>query len=427
MGSYRKRIADALLTRKLAGMGAVLVEGAKWCGKTTTCEQFAKSAIYLADPQKREEYLNFATVDTQRILDGPPPRLIDEWQDAPQLWDAIRHYVDHSEGEGHFILTGSSVVPKDKEEKIVHSGTGRIARIKMRPMSLWESGESTGELSLGDLMAGQPMVSAKAHPYTLDSMAYLICRGGWPKAVEQGGDIALDRAFDYYEAVTGSDISRTDGIPRDPERVKLLMRSYARLQGTQSNLSTIRKDMQANDTRSIDEDTIHSYLTALRRIFVIEDMRAWCPSLRAKSAIRTSDTRYFTDPSIAIAALGSNPSMLANDLRSFGYFFEALAVRDLRIYMDAVMGHVERYHDSTGLECDAVLQARDGSYALVEIKTGGNLIDEGIETLTKFGSLIAKKKMRPPVFRMVLTAIGEFAYTRPKDNIIICPIGCLKP
>lgn len=427
MANYRKRIADGLLARKLAGMGAVLVEGAKWCGKTTTCEQFAKSALYLSDPQKHEEYLNFASVDVHRLLAGQHPRLIDEWQDAPQLWDAIRHEVDHLDGEGHFILTGSSVVPVDSEKKIVHSGTGRIARVKMRPMSLWESGESTGEVSLSNLMAGEIAISAKAHSFSLAEMSYLICRGGWPKAVEQGGDIALDRALDYYEAVARSDISRTDGIPRDPERVKQLMRSYARLQGTQSNLSAIRKDMQANDVRSISEDTIYSYLTALRRIFVIEDMRAWCPSLRAKSAIRTSDTRYFTDPSIAIAALGATPGGLANDLRSFGYFFETLAVRDLRVYMDAVMGDVGHYHDSTGLECDVVLLARDGSYALVEIKTGGDLIDEGVAALSKFDSLIAKKGMKPPVFRMVLTAIGEFAYTRPSDKIIICPIGCLKP
>ena len=423
--NYKKRIADDLLDLQLESAGAVLVEGPKWCGKTTTAEQKAGSVLYLDDPENIEQNLMLAETRPKAILEGKTPRLIDEWELAPKLWDTARFEVDHRHEMGQFIFTGSAV-PADIN-KIIHTGTGRFSWLLMRPMSLWESGESTGELSLGDLMAGPPVVSAKAHPYTLDSMAYLICRGGWPKAVEQGGDIALDRAFDYYEAVTGSDISRTDGIPRDPERVKLLMRSYARLQGTQSNLSVIRKDMQANDTRSIDEDTIHSYLTALRRIFVIEDMRAWCPSLRAKSAIRTSDTRYFTDPSIAIAALGTNPGRLANDLRSFGYFFEALAVRDLRIYMDAAMGHVERYHDSTGLECDAVLQARDGSYALVEIKTGGNLIDEGIETLTKFDNLIAKKKMRPPVFRMVLTAIGEFAYTRPKDNIIICPIGCLKP
>ena len=297
----------------------------------------------------------------------------------------------------------------------------------MRPMSLWESGESTGEVSLSDLMAGNISISAKAHSFSLDEMAYLICRGGWPKAVEQGGDIALDRAFDYYEAVTRSDISRTDGIPRELERVKQLMRSYARLQGTQSNLSAIRKDMQANDVRNVNEDTIRSYLAALRRIFVIEDMKAWCPSLRAKSSVRTSDTRYFTDPSIAIAALGATPGVLANDLRSFGYFFETLAVRDLRVYMDAEMGDVAHYHDSLGLECDVVLLARDGSYALVEIKTGGDLIDEGVSTLLKFDKLIAKKGMRQPVFRMVLTAIGEFAYTRPSDKIIVCPIGCLKP
>lgn len=426
MAEYRQRIADSLLARKLAGMGAVLVEGAKWCGKTTTCEQFAKSALYLTDPKKREAHLRLAKIDIARLLEGEHPRLIDEWQDVPQFWDAIRGYVDHAEGEGHFILTGSAVVSKDKEEQIVHSGTGRIARLKMRPMSLWESGESSGAVSLKALFADADFTSARAEACNLDRMAYLICRGGWPRAVEQGGDIALDRAFDYFEAVVESDISRTDGIPRDPERVRLLMRSYARQQGTQSNLSAIRKDMLANDTRSLDEDTIRSYLTALRRIFVIEDLKAWCPSLRAKAAIRTSDTRYFTDPSVAIAALGITPGEMMNDIRSFGYFFEALAIRDLRVYIESLMGHVEHYRDSTGLECDAVLHLRNGAYALVEVKLGGGLIEEGVATLKSFDQLIARRNFRQPVFRMVLTATGDFAYRRPEDGIIICPITALK-
>lgn len=427
MSEYRKRIADGLLARKLAGMGAVLVEGAKWCGKTTTCEQFAKSALYMADPKKREENLQFAKIDISRLLEGARPRLIDEWQDAPQFWDAIRSYVDHADGEGHFILTGSSVVPKDKESKIVHSGTGRIARLKMRPMSLWESGESSGEVSLGALFAGKEFVSARANACDLGQIAYLICRGGWPRAVAQGGDIALDRATDYFEAVVESDISRADDIPRDPDRVRQLMRAYARLQCTQSNLSTIRKDMMANDSRGLNEDTIRSYLTALRKIFVIEDLRAWCPSLRSKDAIRTSDTRYFTDPSIAVASLGITPGELMKDIRSFGYFFEALAIRDLRIYAESLMGHVERYHDGAGLECDAVLHLRNGKYALVEIKIGGELVDEGAATLNEFSSLIARKNHVPPAFRMVLTAVGDFAYRRSEDGIIVCPLSALRP
>ena len=424
---YRKRIADGLLARKLAGMGAVLVEGAKWCGKTTTCEQIAKSALYMADPQNRDTFLQYAKVDISRLLEGNRPRLIDEWQDVPQFWDAIRSFVDHAEGDGHFILTGSAVVSKDKEDKIVHSGTGRIARLKMRPMSLWESGESTGEVSLGALFSGADFASARAETTSLERMAYLICRGGWPKAVGQGGDIALDRAFDYFESVVESDISRSDGIPREPDRVRQLMRSYARLQGTQSNLSSIRKDMLANDSRGLDEDTIRSYLTALRRIFVVEDLKAWCPSLRAKDAIRTSDTRYFTDPSIAAAALGITPGELMNDIRSLGYFFEALAIRDLRVYVEALMGHVEHYHDGTGLECDAILHLRNGAYALVEIKLGGGLVDEGVATLTSLSELIARKNFRPPAFRMVLTATGEFAYRRSEDGIVVCPITALKP
>ena len=427
MSEYRKRIADALLSRKLAGVGAVLVEGAKWCGKTTTCEQFAKSALYMADPQKRESLLQYAKVDISRLLEGDRPRLIDEWQDVPQFWDAIRAYVDHAEGDGHFILTGSSVVPKDKEDKIVHSGTGRIARVKMRPMSLWESGESSGEVSLAALFSGTEFVSARAKECSLDDISYVICRGGWPRAVEQGGDTALDRAFDYFESVVESDISRTDGIPRDPDRVRQLMRSYARQQGTQSKLSTIRKDMLANDARGLEEDTIRSYLGALRRIFVVEDLKAWCPSLRAKDAIRTSDTRYFTDPSIAVAALGITPGELMNDIRSFGYFFEALAIRDLRVYAEALMGHVEHYHDGTGLECDAVVHLRNGEYGLVEIKLGGGLAEDGVTTLRTFDQLIARKRFKPPAFRMVLTATGDLAYRRPEDGIVVCPITALRP
>lgn len=426
MAGYRKRIADGLLARKLAGMSAVLVEGAKWCGKTTTCEQLAKSALYLADPKKRESLLQLAKIDIARLLEGESPRLIDEWQDVPQFWDAIRGYVDHAEGDGHFILTGSAVVPKDKEDKIVNSGTGRIARLKMRPMSLWESGESSGAVSLKALFADADFTSAHAEECNLDRMAYIVCRGGWPRAVEQGGDIALDRAFDYFEAVVESDISRTDGIPRDPDRVRLLMRSYARQQGTQSNLSAIRKDMLANDTRGLDEDTIRSYLTALRRIFVVEDLKAWCPSLRARDAIRTSDTRYFTDPSIAVAALGITPGDLMNDIRSFGYFFEALAIRDLRVYAEALMGHVEHYHDGTGLECDAVVHLRNGEYGLIEVKLGGGLVEEGVATLTEFDKLIARRKFKQPAFRMVLTATGDFAYRRPEDGIIVCPLTSLK-
>lgn len=424
--NYRKRIADGILAERIRSIGAVVVEGAKWCGKTTTCEQIAKSALYMGDPEKRDQYLMLAQTEISRLIEGDSPRLIDEWQDAPRFWDAIRHRVDHTEGLGQFVLTGSSVLPEKKRKEIQHSGTGRFSWIKMRPMTLWESGESTGEVSIRRLFAGEPFASAKSVDYKLDEMAFLICRGGWPLAVGRRGAGALRPVRDYYKGVTESDISRFDDVPRDPERVRHLLRSYARLQGTQSNLTAIRKDMQSHEARGMSEDTIQSYLKALRGIFVIEDACAWSAELRSKSSVRTTDTRYFTDPSIAAVALGVLPANLVDDLRTFGLFFEGLALRDLRVYMDAQDGNVRHYLDKTGLECDAVLQSWDGGYALVEVKLGGEaLIEEGAATLIKLSNLIRAKKMSAPRFCMVLTAKGSFAYRRP-DGILVCPIGCLK-
>ncbi len=426
MKTYRPRIADDILRLKLSAMGAVLVEGAKWCGKTTTCEQQAGSAIYISDPEKKAGYLQLAQMDIGKLLAGAAPRLIDEWQVIPQFWDAIRFKVDHADGEGLFILTGSAV-PADTDE-IVHSGTGRFARLKMRPMSLWESGESSGEVSLQSLFIGEAFTVADAKPLSLDEISYLVCRGGWPQSVGRTGTRGLVTAQEYVDGIAESDLSRVDGIPRNPDRVRRLLRSCARLQGTQSNLSAIRKDMAANDIRTLDEDTIHSYVNALKKIFVVDDLAAWCPNLRAKGAIRTADTRYFVDPSIAAAAMGIGPGDLMNDLRTFGFLFETLAVRDLRVYMESMRGRVEKYHDKTGLECDAVLHLPDGRYALAEIKLGGEtLVEEGSATLDKLESLIAKARHHPPVFKMVLTAVGDFAYRRKEDNVIVCPVTALKP
>lgn len=426
MKPYRPRIADDILRLKLSAMGAVLVEGAKWCGKTTTCEQQASSAIYISDPEKKAGYMKLAQMNIGKLLAGPAPRLIDEWQVIPQFWDAIRFKVDHADGDGLFILTGSAV-PVDTDE-IVHTGTGRFARLKMRPMSLWESGESSGEVSLQTLFSGEAFTVADAKPLSLDDISFLVCRGGWPQSVGRTGARGLVTAQEYVDGIAESDLSRVDGIPRNPDRVRRLLRSCARLQGTQSNLSAIRKDMSANDIRTLDEDTIHSYVNALKKIFVVDDLAAWCPNLRAKGAIRMADTRYFVDPSIAAAAMGIGPGDLINDLRTFGFLFETLAVRDLRVYMEAMRGRVEKYHDKTGLECDAVLHLPDGRYALAEIKLGGEtLIEEGSATLDKLESLIAKAKYHPPVFKMILTAVGDFAYRRKEDNVIVCPVTALKP
>ena len=429
---YKKRIIDDVLRRKLAGSGAVLVEGPKWCGKTTTCEQQAKSVLYMADPVRRDRYLTQAAVDITELMKGEQPRLIDEWQDAPKFWDAIRYDVDHSVGFGHYILTGSAVPPDDRNERsgkrdIVHSGTGRISRIRMLPMSLWESGESAGTVSLGDLFAGRPLGPGKAIERSLSDVAYLICRGGWPQAVNLDGDVALDQAFDYVKAVANSDISRVDGVSRDPVRARRLMRSYARLQGTQSSIPNIRRDMAMGDGHGPDDDTVSGYLNALRKIFVVEDSEAWCPALRSKAAIRTTDTRYFADPSIATASLGLGPEDLMNDIRSFGSFFETMAVRDLRVYADALNGQVCHYLDRNGLECDAVVHLRNGTSGLVEIKLGGSaLIEEGAATLNALSGLVDTSRQEPVAFKMVVTATGDCAYRRT-DGIVVCPISALRP
>ena len=426
MANYKNRVCDKLLEHKLQGVGAVLLEGPKWCGKTTTCERLAKSVLYMGDPVEKEKNMLLASVNINELLDGDAPRLIDEWQVVPRFWDAVRFRVDHSEGFGHFILTGS-VVPPDTGE-ISHTGTGRIVHLKMRPMSLWESQESSGSVSLGALMDGESVGVARCQARSLSDIAYLACRGGWPVAVEQHGDMALERPQEYYEATVNVDMSTVDNVSRDPERVRRLMRSYARLQATQSKLTAIKQDMVEHDVSGLDEDTVKSYIDALKKLFVIEDSPAWCPCLRSKAVIRTSDTRYFTDPSIATAALGIGPGDLLRDPRSFGNFFETMAVLDLRCYADAIGGSVSHYLDASGLECDAIVHLRDGRFGLVEIKLGGDaLIRQGAATLASLANSVDVSKMKKPSFRMILTAVGDFAYTRPEDGVVVCPISALKP
>ena len=340
---------------------------------------------------------------------------------APKLWDAVRYQVDHRGEEGQFILTGSAV-PVD-DEKMKHSGTGRVSWLTMRPMSLWESGDSNGGVSLGALFEGSENVFVE-NMLTLEDVAYLVCRGGWPRATMQKRNVALGRAYDYYDAVVKKDDSRVDGVRRDVERARRIMRSYARHQGTQTPISVIADDVRVND--EIDDKTVYAYVAALKKIFVIEDMAAWNPNLRSKTAIRTSDNRYFVDPSIAVAALGLEPNDLMNDLNTFGLFFETLCVRDLRVFADALDGEVFHYRDKNGLECDAVVHLRNGSYGLIEIKLGGEkLIQDGVDTLTELASKIDTTKMKEPAFLMVVTAVGRFAYRR-EDGIYVVPIGCLK-
>ena len=423
MENYKNRIVDEILEKKLKGKGAVLIQGPKWCGKTTTAEQICKSILYMAKPDEKEQYLTMAEINPSLLLQGEVPRLIDEWQIAPKLWDAIRYEIDHRNAEGQFILTGSSVPAKMND--VTHSGTGRFAWLLMRPMSLYESGESTGDVSLKDLFDGTKKIEG-INNLDIEKIAYLVCRGGWPRAIFMEEEIALEQAYDYYDAVVKRDISEADGVSRNPERVKNLMRAYARNIGTQASNDTLKNDMIANDSNSLDTDTVFSYVNALKKIFVVEESPAWNPNLRSKTAIRTSDTRYFVDPSIAVAALGIGPKDLLNDLNTFGLLFETLCIRDLRVYAESIKGKVYHYRDANDLECDAVIHLRNGSYGLIEIKLGGDrLISEGAENLKKLELRIDITKMNNPSFLLVLTATGKYAYRR-EDGVYVAPIGCLK-
>ena len=400
-----------------------MIEGPKWCGKTTTAEQFAASVLYMDDPEKIEQNITMSELSPKRLLKGAVPRLIDEWQLAPKLWDAIRFEVDHRSELGQFILTGSAV-PADTT-KITHSGTGRFTWLTMRPMSLYESGDSTGEVSLKNLFAGIKGIEGGSS-LSIDRLSFLICRGGWPQSVDMRDEIALDQAIDYYDAVVHSDINRADGVQKDAEKVKRLMRSYARNQGAQVPNTVLSQDISANEDKPISEETVASYVNALRKIFVVEDMPAWNPNLRSKTAIRSSNTRYYIDPSIAAAALGIGPNDLINDLHTFGFLFETLCIRDLRIFADSLGGEVYHYRDKDGQECDAVIHLRNGKYGLIEIKLGGEkLIEEGAKSLKAMKEKIDTDKMNAPSFLMVLTGTGDFAYCR-QDGVYIVPIGCLK-
>ena len=433
---YKKRIADQILADKLESSGAVLIEGPKYCGKTTLAKQQAGSILSMADPDTLAQNLALARTNISRLLVGKTPRLIDEWQIAPQFWDAIRNEVDNRDDDGQFMLTGSAVPPKPKkdengnlieEEQIHHTGTGRISRLKLRTMTLWESEDSTGMVSLGELFKNSDYVDGESH-IDLERLAYLTCRGGWPKAVLRKSEkAALAQAFDYFDSVVSTDIKRVDDVERDEEMAKRIMRSYARNQASQATAGTILADIKNNGDELLSDSTVYSYIKALKEIFVIEDSVAWNPNLRSKTAIRTSDTRYFTDPSIATAALGLGPNDLINDLNTLGLIFETLAVRDLRVYAESLNGKVYHYRDKNNLECDAVVHLRNGSYGLIEIKIGGSeLVNDGAESLKTLSDKIDTTKMKKPSFLMVLTGIGEYAYKRPEDGVLVVPIGCLK-
>lgn len=421
---YRKRIADELLALQLEAAGVILIDGAKWCGKTTTALQQAKSVIYMDDPENKSNYLRLAETNIQVLLQGNTPRLVDEWQKAPQIWDACRFVVDRRGEDGQFILTGSA--EPVNQSLLGHTGTGRVGWVHMRPMSLYESGESNGLLSLSSLFEGK-FDAVVTNELKINDLCYLICRGGWPKSIGKSERAALRQAYNYIDAVAKRDVIEVDATDRSETNTRKLLRSYARHQGTQATNGTIAADLSANESKPLSDGTITSYLNALRKIFVIEDMEAWNPNLRSKAAIRTTDTRYFVDPSIATAALGIGPKDLAKDLNTLGLLFETLAVRDLRVYAEALDGAVYHYRDNNGLECDSVLHLRNGHYGLIEIKLGGNsLIEEGAKNLTLLAKKIDTDKMYAPSFMMVLTGTGQYAYQR-EDGVLVVPIGCLRP
>lgn len=425
MIEYKPRIAEEALEDKLDAMGCVLIEGPKYCGKTTMACQHAKSVLYMSDPETRNQNLILAQTNISRLLKGETPRLIDEWQLAPQIWDAVRNEVDRRNEDGQFILTGSAVPADDKD--IFHTGTGRMSWLRLRTMSLWESGESSGDVSLDKLFKSTDAIDG-ASKIDIDSLAYLTCRGGWPRAtLKERRKSALIQAEEYFEAVVRSDISRADGVERNPELARRLMRSLARNQGAQIPITSIADDLSVNDAASSSVQTITSYINALKSIFVIEDAAGWNPNLRSKTAIRTSDTRYFTDPSIATSALGLGPEDLISDLNTFGLILETLCMRDLRVYAESIRGSVYHYRDKTGLECDAVIHLRNGKYGLIEIKLGGDkLIEEGANNLRKLADKLDTTKMAKPSFLMVLTGVGQYVYKRPIDDVLVVPIGALK-
>ena len=418
MKQYLPRLVDELLEKELEAFGAVLITGSKWCGKTTTGLNQAKSTLFLQNPDEREQNLRLADIKPSLLLEGDNPRLIDEWQDAPQLWDSVRFSIDQRSETGLYILTGSTSVD---ESLIAHSGTGRISRLKMRTMSLFESGDSNGEVGITQLLKGEEIVSKSSH--TIEDIANLIVGGGWPASIGKSLEVKLRQVAGYCKAIVNTEISTADGIRRDSEKVYQVLRSYSRHISTQATIQTITSDVTQNFD-SINRKTVGEYLQALQKVFVIEDLMAWSPKLRSKTAISTSSTRHFVDPAIAAYFLDANPIDLLNDLETMGLLFESLVVRDLRIYAENLGANVYHYRDHSGQEADAILHFKNGQWGAIEAKLGNRAIDEGAESLKKLADKIDKDLMKTPSFLAVITGNG-YAYRR-EDGVYVIPIGCLR-
>ena len=422
---YLERIGDELLKRKLRSSAAVLIEGPKWCGKTSMGAQLAKSIVYIQDPDKRSMYRKMADTQPSLLLEGETPHMLDEWQTIPILWDAVRFAADQRQEMNQFILTGSATpIDDDENSEMEHTGTGRIARLRMRPMSLWESKESRGQVSLKALFDGTQEMGLFENPLTLKDLAFVMCRGGWPGALGLEKEDALEVAINLVDELVNTDVNRVDGTEKNPDRVRAVLRSYARNISTMTAASTIMADVKANDI-SITDKTLTNYLTALRRLFIIEDAKAWQPSLRSKTGIRTSNKRHFVDTSIATAVLELNPKSILEDFNLFGFLFEDFCLRDVRVYTEPLRGTVYHYHDNSELESDLIIRLHDGRWAAVEVKTGSKEIEEAADNLIQLSKDVDTSKIGEPAFLMVLTA-GQYAYRR-EDGVYIVPIGCLKP
>jgi predicted AAA+ superfamily ATPase len=417
MKQYISRLIETTIKRELDALGCVAIEGPKWCGKSTTGERFAKTVIKLQNPITYRQYTAFATTSKENLLRGNKPLMFDEWQKIPDIWDFIRTDIDETGLAGQYILTGSTKPLKGLER---HSGTGRISKITMRPMSLWESGDSTGEVSLNALFNGNDAIFGKSK-LSLDDLTFIVCRGGWPETVVKPAQ-ALTLSAAYFKSLTTEDITDADGIKRNPRRAQAILRAYAQQISSFATNTTLQADVTANDS-TIDIKTLSSYVCAFEKLFVIENITAWSPKLRSRSVIRTADKRQFVDPSIATIALGARPRDLIDDLHTFGFFFESLCQRDLRIYAQSLDGELYHYHDGDGLEVDAVVHLSNGRWGAIEIKVGGNQIDEAAMNLIRLKNKVAPS-LRAPSFLMVLTGVPD-AYKRP-DGVLVVPIGCLR-
>ena len=419
---YKPRLIDDEIDEYLEMIGAILIEGPKWCGKTTTAEQHAKSSIKLQDTDQSENYLRWAKVQPSILLDGKKPRLIDEWQMAPILWDAVRNSVDELHEDGLYILTGSTTID---EAEVMHTGTGRIHRVVMRTMSLFESGESNGKISILELFENPDMpIDGIESTLSVTDLIFAACRGGWPESLNKKSEKAqLFVAKSYVKNICEINVSSFDDVKRDPQKVRNILKSYSRNISTLASNSTILADINS-EFQNISKNTYYNYINALKRLFVIEDVPAWSPNIRSKSSIRSTPKKEFTDPSIAVATMGLSPQSLVDDLNTFGFIFETLCIRDLRVYTSKKWGEISYYRDRNGLEADCVIHLENGDYALIEFKLGSDEIEKGAKNLLKLRNLLKEKNFKEPKFLAVITG-GKYAYTT-EDNVKVIPIGCLR-